>query len=548
MRELLSITPHEAFNRDNHISDQQPTKEMYGGERLAQRQHGAPGPSTDIGSLPTISAPSGFSTFTGPVIATSSASALTTIESTTTFATFTSNNKVFYSEISSAITVTNTAEYAALTSAATSVQTDGSSSSTSSSTVNAAGAASGTSTSHKTSKLGTLIPEIVVPVVVVLLLASFGAFWFIMRRRHRRAIEQEMKFENPKPKPSTVTPLADNSSSAHLVGAGAAGVRNKSLDPEKDNRPKVEVMSLPSSQASSTPRHQRQNDDNIPASAIGIARSTSSASPAPSNDGFMPPRSAHSMRDQPSHLRPGNSGPRSPALSSSDIIDAYGGASPEPRSPVTSMRPNTAPNGRAQGLPAHPLMRHPSNSNRDAGPRHRNGPPPPYAATVSPTSRFSPRFQQQQFQSQSPRTASPALKSAPTQSQSQQLRNQPSSNSITLRALAASPDNDLSSSHGLTEENLRIARLVNGSQSSLGMNRYSPDNASISDIDEHDRARVISPDGDGDTASDVSSLDEEQERMASRGGWNRDRDRDGGNGSGRSTPMVGPGAYPLTPA
>lgn len=78
------------------------------------------------------------------------------------------------------------------------------------------------------------------------------------------------------------------------------------------------------------------------------------------------------------------------------------------------------------------------------------------------------------------------------------------------------------------------------------MARNTPDNASISDIDEHDRARVASPTTEDDAMSDVSSMDEEQERMASRSGWTSQVEN--GFGSGHSSPRVGgPGAFPLTP-
>ena len=90
---------------------------------------------------------------------------------------------------------------------------------------------------------------------------------------------------------------------------------------------------------------------------------------------------------------------------------------------------------------------------------------------------------------------------------------------------AGTPD----SSYGLTEENLRIARLMTGSNSSLSMTRQTPDNMSISDVDEHDQARA-----QRDDVSDISELDEEQERMASP------------MGTGRGTPMSGRVGTPLS--
>jgi hypothetical protein len=65
------------------------------------------------------------------------------------------------------------------------------------------------------------------------------------------------------------------------------------------------------------------------------------------------------------------------------------------------------------------------------------------------------------------------------------------------------------------------------------MARQMPDNASISDVDEHDDARAGRDDG-----SDISELDEEQERMAS--GMNSPME------TGRGTPMSGRVGTPMS--
>ena len=91
------------------------------------------------------------------------------------------------------------------------------------------------------------------------------------------------------------------------------------------------------------------------------------------------------------------------------------------------------------------------------------------------------------------------------------------SNNFSRTQYRATPE--AQSPHGLTEENLRIARFMNGGASS----RAGPnDNHSVSDVDEHEVA---------DRKSDVSSLNEEQGHMASAGV------------SVRSTPTIWPGQY-----
>lgn len=58
--------------------------------------------------------------------------------------------------------------------------------------------------------------------------------------------------------------------------------------------------------------------------------------------------------------------------------------------------------------------------------------------------------------------------------------------------------------HSLSEENMRVTQLGNGTFSS--MSRYTADNGSVSDIDEHDRARTYFQ----DDISEVSSLDDDE--------------------------------------
>ena len=115
-------------------------------------------------------------------------SALTTIESTTTVATFTSNSKVFYSLNSTAIIITDVTEYSAITATAVSTKRKNSTSSGNSTGISAAGATAGIIYTGSKPSTSTLVIAVVVPVVVVALLAALGAFCFMRRRRRKRAI------------------------------------------------------------------------------------------------------------------------------------------------------------------------------------------------------------------------------------------------------------------------------------------------------------------------------------------------------------------------
>jgi hypothetical protein len=446
--------------------------------------------SSDIfSSLSNIARPT--VTFTGSII--TAASPLTTYTSFST-SNFVSDGTTYQQLQGVPVVVSNSAQFSSLSAAgafntlSTGVVSGGAVSATTSATANDAAAATTTSaaSTHKSSssKTNTLIPAIVVPIVIILL-ASFAAFFFFMRRRHHRALEEEARFEKVKPHSATRSSPTDASSTRNLLSAGAGSSRNTDEKPKQ--RANVQVTPLSDSQAGGPARPPRPEEKDIPTSAIGIARSTSSESAVYPR----PPQSAREMRGLPSDPRPGIRG-INPALSGGDIIDSY-----------ADMRPSTAPNagGRLPPTKSKDVMRTPL-------PLKPMGRPPP----KNP----NPQYTSNPFAGSpsSSHTAAPA----PWQTSSPQTRNSPALS----RAQADSPDG----SYGLTEENLRIARLVNGSMPST---RQTPDNASISDIDERDHARAVR-----DDVSDISELDEDPEWMASV------LDPPRGTG-GRGTPMNGNG-------
>jgi hypothetical protein len=465
---------------------------------MARRAIHAPrdGPGAIVSATATPDGIPDFSTIHAPIstssVAVTAASPLTTYTSYTT-STFVSGGTTYKQSQGALQIVSNSAELASL-SAAGAFNTQASST-TDSAAGNPTGSAAAAATSsaasaHKSSNsnTSTLIPAIVIP-VAVLLLASFAVFFFFMRRRHHRALEEEARFEKAKanPSPSSSSPAA-NSSSRNLLPAGAAFGQSP---PEKATQSfNAPARGLPDGHTASPPRPRRPDETEIPSSAIGIARSTSSASAVYTNGGPRPPRSAHEMRGLTSNPRPDKRVPRSQVLSGGDIIDSY-----------ADMRPSTAPSGSHRDYSSRSeVMRIPLPLKPMGRPPPKN-PNPQY--TLNPTT-----------QSPSSRT-SPAAWGATSQA-----RNSPALS----RAQAGSPDSD----YGLTEENLRVARLANGSMSA----GQTPDNASISDIDEHDHVRA-----QRDDASDISDLDEEQERMVS--GLNTPM------GTGRGTPMSGRMGTPM---
>ena len=461
-----------------------------------QTQSGVPGPSVSapdtqssniFSSFPNIGRPTTISA--GSII--TAASPLTTYTSFTT-STFVSDGTTYHRSQGALVVVSNSAQFSSLSAAgafntpSTGVFSGGATSATANTTAAAATTTSTASTHNSSSsKTNILIPAIVAPIVIVLL-ASFAAFFFFMRRRHHRALEEEARFEKVKPHNATRSSPTDASSTRNLLPAGAGSSHNANEKPKQ--RANVQVTPLSDGQASGPTRPPRPEEREIPTSAIGIARSTSSESAVYPR----PPRSAREMRGLPSDPRPGIRG-INPALSGGDIIDSY-----------ADMRPSTAPSA-GRRLP-------PTNSKdvmRTPLPLKPMGRPPP----KNP----HPQYTSNPFveSPSSSHTAPPA----PWQASSSQTRNSPALS----RAQAGSPD----SGYGLTEENLRIARLANGSMSSA---KQTPDNASISDIDERDHARAVR-----DDVSDISELDEDPEWMASI------LDPPKGTG-GRGAPMSGSGS------
>ncbi|RMD39945.1 hypothetical protein DV735_g5171, partial [Chaetothyriales sp. CBS 134920] len=132
---------------------------------------------------PTIGPNQATASLDGSIVSATENSALTIVTTSATIIPAASGTDIPQpTVVATTITVTDSASFAALTSTESSTQD-------ASSTASAASSSSASSSANaSSSNLSTLIPAIVVPIAVVLL-ASFGLFWFFMRRRHLRELE-----------------------------------------------------------------------------------------------------------------------------------------------------------------------------------------------------------------------------------------------------------------------------------------------------------------------------------------------------------------------
>ncbi|RVX69225.1 hypothetical protein B0A52_07201 [Exophiala mesophila] len=249
-------------------------------------------------------------------------------------------------------TITDALEYASITSAAA----DSSSSTTeptSSRASSTSRATAGATTDAPSSNLSTLIPAIVVPIVVVLL-ASLALFWFILRRRHRRELSDQPEFVMA----GKGEKLSSRSNSARSV--------NSELRPmEKKSSPIVAQKELPSTSAWRSPAAKSTE---WPTAEIGLAR------PLTPQD----PRTG-------SYTRPFDQSPVA-APSPARSYRNFSGPSPSPHTttPGRSHPPPVALNGGAGRSRGNSI------TNQRPPPSSRSGPSPTSRSGMSPTNLTGP--------------------------------------------------------------------------------------------------------------------------------------------------------------
>ncbi|KIW22751.1 uncharacterized protein PV07_11017 [Cladophialophora immunda] len=362
-------------------------------------------------------------------------------------------------------TITDPAEYASLTSAAAAAS---STSTTLRSSTTSAAATSSAAAQQSSSNLGTLIPAIVVPIAVVLL-ASLGLFWFFMRRRHRRDLQVEPEFVMT----GKGEKLSSRSSSSRSTTSSPRGLEKKS--------PAVTQTELPSSTSPPTPMSE------WPSVQIGAARPlTPQESKSSGQDrSFDQPRSLtanspyRNMRGPGASARPSTSGRGAQPPSTweqgsnrnrSNSTPGQRGQPPTSRSGPSPI-PRTAPSPVLRSGPS-PV---PQRLNPNASPR-------PGASSAfrlrdpSPTMNLSNRAQApSRLEALSPGAYngassisqySPIVKDTPVIAKPpSSKRPPPPIKTANLGAKGVkSPTSGSPPGHGLTEENLRIARLANSSR------------------------------------------------------------------------------------
>lgn len=407
---------------------------------------------------------------TAPIVTAEAPSGLTTVTDTERLAqSITSLNTVSTITTEKVRTITDPLEYASLTSAAAISSSTSVQSTTSKASVSATASAAA---AKSTPNISTLVPAIVVPVVVVLL-ASLGAFWFFMRRRHRRELESQPEFVMT----GKGEKLSSRSNSGKSTSSDTAAVEKKP--------PAVAEDELPSSQTPPTAASE------WPPAQIGVARplTPQKTSPRPYNPPFSQtrpgpgpsqsrpyknfngpvPRPAASGRPVPppasreppqyrnrSDSIPGQRAPlplravsREPPRAAPSPVSRSGPSPVPPRtSPIRSPQDNGDPNAAVRLRGPSPSMNH---NARAQAPSRLAAPPPGAYNGASSISQYSPIVKDaptKQGGSGPKRTPPPAINT------SGHLHTD-----ISKAPSTASPQGNV-----LTEENLRIARLANSSR------------------------------------------------------------------------------------
>ncbi|KAK4940529.1 hypothetical protein LTR10_019403 [Elasticomyces elasticus] len=422
---------------------------------------------------------------TAPIATAAAPSGFTTITETDTLAqSITGQHTISTTVTTKTRTITDSSEYASITSAAalSSSTTDHATTSTTSS----AAATSTAAAAKSSSNLNTLIPAIVVPIVGILL-ASLALFWFIMRRRARKELKSQPEFVMA----GKGEKLSSRSNSGRSTTSDKWEHETKSPNTKESVLPSIQSPSITKSE--------------WPPSQVGIAspvvpqEKTPAVSSAQSRSG--PPSQGRPYinfnRPQPRPITSGRMGPtRDPTQ---DRERGYNNANqkglPRPPSrsgPGPATRTDPSPIFRSgpspvpqRPSPIKPPERRPSVSRPDTesafrfrGPSpsmHHNaraqapprlGPPPGAYNGASSISQYSPIVKATPTVQRGP---GPYKRGPPPPLQT-------SNNSYGQRM--RSPQSASPAGTPLTEENLRIARLGNSSR--LGRTAPEPSPSSTS--------------------------------------------------------------------
>ncbi|KAK6365683.1 hypothetical protein LTS17_011070 [Exophiala oligosperma] len=411
--------------------------------------------------LVTAAAPSGFTTVTETETLARSITGLDTVS--TTVATRTR-------------IITNSSEYASLTSVA--AQSASTNASTTSSKTSSAATSSAAAQKSSSSNMSTLIPAIVVPIVVVLL-ASLGVFWFLMRRRHNKELKTQPEFVMA----GKGEKLSSRSNSGRSTSSAGSEKKNPVIQTRElsTKSPPTTTSEWPSTQiglARPLTPQETQNSNLSPTGRRPLDQARPGTAPTErpyrnfNGPGPRPPTANRtgppsSGRDRPQQRARGYSNPnqRGP---------------PPPRtgpSPIPRASPNPNPRGGPSPVPQRPG---PPGSQQDFRNDPRGGDGVPSSAAFrlrdpSPSMNHNARAQAPARLAAPPPGAyngassisqySPIVKDAPGSARSPPTkRGPPPPLQTDLASRRANKSPNSASPGALTEENMRIARLANSSR------------------------------------------------------------------------------------
>ncbi|RMZ89951.1 hypothetical protein DV736_g2817, partial [Chaetothyriales sp. CBS 134916] len=447
----------------------------------------------------------------GSVVSATQNSALTIITtSETIIPAVTGTNIPQPTVIATTVTVTDSASLAALISSSGS-STSHHASSTASTVASSSASSSANSSS---STLSTLIPAIVVPIAVVLLI-SFGLFWFFMRRRHLRELEN-----TPFDMAGNGEKLASRSTSNRSTGSlkSSPAVAVSQIHPASVSQPAPRIalteigVARPltpkdSDSPGARPRspgwkyspvsRDRQQYQNFSGPRPNTARSgpPSRSGPLQGRNRSISPRGpppvAYGQNFYPTRNTLGPRSSPSPVLRSGPSPTLSGTPRALPGNPRAAPAPPGPPANRMRD-PSPTMSTSMSSTKRAPAPPALAPPPPGAFNGGSSISQYSPIVKE------TPSIALALGSNAPPKTKANPSKALPPI--ITARNL---PDPNLSKSPTspnafLTEENLRIARLISSSKMGSMATSNSPSDVSpahnvVREVSASDNQNLSSP-------------------------------------------------------
>jgi len=486
-------------------------------------------------SLTRISAPGtdGSATTRTSIVADDSRTGLATITQTIED-TIKQPATTFVTTSTQVIVVTDSAQLSSFQTSQTATSTDATSSSAkASSTLSETSTAAASSSSSD--NLGTLIPAIVVPVAAILII-SFGVFWFIMRRKHQRQLEEEPEFvmasKQEKPISRGNSKNSSTSSTRELVplsklekevAVTTTEVRGSSLDLFP---PKYSATDIGLARPMTPP------------DKTGTSADSNGRRPVPN---FSKARPSMSYRPSPHSPRSGGTNPPVVRGAPPPRLDNRGGPSPAVRNqtgqpPRLVQRENADGRTEARSPPRvapGPLNTNLSGGNRAPPPRPLNPPTPTGAFNGgSSISRYSPIVKD-----------NPNLETFAAADTAGQYG--PPSPLLTSNQASKTGTSSPVDENVLSRENMRIARLANSSR--LGSN-HSPVEPNFPSHG-NGGTRTLSPLSEQPTKNDGSALSPRSPPPLLRGELSprpfvRGPDSSAGGSSTYPSPSIGAGTTP----